>query len=450
MPIRPGPHLARLSSLASSVEHENDAQMSEEAAPDLPCVTRLAEFIPDIVVTFSLSGKVLSANSSLERCLGYRLVDILGKRLESLPILPRTETAAYAAVLRRVLGGEEVPRFQTILGHANGTRHRGRCFINTIKSDSKPVAVIAIWGMTDDEAETERALLESRRRLETLMGNLPGMAYRCKNDPDWTMTFVSKGCYPLTGYTATQLIDSSEITYAELIHEDDRTLVWDVVQAGVDAKRPFQMQYRIRTADGREKWVWEQGRGVLDEHGKLEALEGLIMDISDRKHAEEALRRSEENYRLLVEDLNDVIYEINLDGEIVYISPVIEEVAGYTVNEMLESNIFDHILPEDHERIHERLEAVLRGEREPTEYRVRAKDGSVRWVRSFSRRFFHDGRLAGLRGMLTDITDWQQAQLDLNESRRFVAETLTPAARWRHLSLTVTTRSPTGIVPARH
>ena len=144
-----------------------------------------------------------------------------------------------------------------------------------------------------ERKKAEEALRESQRVLSTLMGNLPGMAYRCKNDRDWTMEFVSEGCLDLTGYHPYELIGSRTISYGKLIHPDDQESVWNEVQLAVREMRPFQLIYRINTSEGQEKWVWEQGRGVFSPEGELVALEGFITDTTERKQAEEALKRSE-------------------------------------------------------------------------------------------------------------------------------------------------------------
>jgi PAS domain S-box-containing protein len=135
-----------------------------------------------------------------------------------------------------------------------------------------------------------RALEESQRTLTTLMENLPGMAYRCRNDRHWTMEFISQGCLALTGYQSADLLHNRTLSYAQLIHPDDREMVWDVIQAAVEAEEPFQLVYRIITASGEEKWVWEQGTGVLSPAGDV-ALEGFITDITERKQAEERAQR---------------------------------------------------------------------------------------------------------------------------------------------------------------
>jgi PAS domain S-box-containing protein len=128
----------------------------------------------------------------------------------------------------------------------------------------------------------ETALRESQRALSTLMSNLPGIAYRCQNDWDRTMEFVSQGCFELTGYSASDLIGRRKVSYAQAIHPEDRKPIWDEVQAALEQGVPFQLTYRIRTASGEEKWVWEQGRGVVSAEGTLLALEGFIIDITER------------------------------------------------------------------------------------------------------------------------------------------------------------------------
>ncbi|MBA2276487.1 MAG: PAS domain S-box protein [Chloroflexia bacterium] len=135
------------------------------------------------------------------------------------------------------------------------------------------------------------ALGESQRVLATLLSNLPGMAYRCRNDADWTMTFVSDGCLDLTGYQPTDLHENRRLAYADLIHPDDREWVWQDVQTAIAADVAFRLTYRITTAAGSEKWVLEQGRGVRDVDGVPVALEGFITDVTDRVQARQLLEQ---------------------------------------------------------------------------------------------------------------------------------------------------------------
>ncbi len=144
--------------------------------------------------------------------------------------------------------------------------------------------------------QTEKALIESERKLSKLMGNLPGMAYRCSDDPQRTMKYVSAGCKWLTDYSPFELIENSKKAYMEMIHPDDRAGVLDQIQSALSAGRPFQMEYRIITAAGRQKWVWEEGLGVVAPDGAVNEVEGFISDMTEHKLEEEQLRN--ENQRL--------------------------------------------------------------------------------------------------------------------------------------------------------
>ena len=146
-------------------------------------------------------------------------------------------------------------------------------------------------GVAIQRSRADAALLESERRLSTLMSNLPGMAYRCANDPSWPMSFVSRGSTVLTGYAPEELADGGKVAYGDLVHPDDRETTWDAVQTALASNDAYQITYRITTASGEEKWVWEQGSGVYDEDGALLALEGFVTDATERVLARQMLEQ---------------------------------------------------------------------------------------------------------------------------------------------------------------
>ncbi len=176
--------------------------------------------------------------------------------------------------------------------------------------------------------QTQQALQDSQRSLATLMSNLPGMAYHCRNDPDWTMEFVSEGCYDLTGYTAEELTLNRKLSYADLIHPDDRGGVWNAVQAAVEAHMPFKLVYRIVTAGREEKWIWEQGRAVHVHDGKV-ALEGIMIDITGHKLTDRALHRSNRALRMISE-CNQVLVRATDEASLLRdVCRIIVEMGGY-------------------------------------------------------------------------------------------------------------------------
>lgn len=153
-------------------------------------------------------------------------------------------------------------------------------------------------------------------QLATLLANLPGMAYRCRNDAGWTMEVVSEGVAALTGYPAESLVENRLLSYEELIHPADRDEVRAAVDEALAAGRPFEMTYRIRRSDGCERRVWERGRGIAGANGEVAWLEGFITDITERAQAEALLRTSEARWRALVTHSPAIIVVLQRDGTI--------------------------------------------------------------------------------------------------------------------------------------
>ncbi len=123
-------------------------------------------------------------------------------------------------------------------------------------------------------------------QLETLMSNLPGMAFRCLYEKRWPMLFVSEGCLDLTGYSVDELISNEQIEYGDLIIPQDNPGIDREIQAKIERDRSYETEYRIITKSGKLKWVWEKGRCVgQNADGKM-LLEGFIIDINERKRSE--------------------------------------------------------------------------------------------------------------------------------------------------------------------
>lgn len=159
-----------------------------------------------------------------------------------------------------------------------------------VLSDNHHLNHVALARDITESKLIESKLMESERSKSVLLSHLQGMAYRCNYDRDWTMQFVSSGCLELTGYDPEALIQNRDISFNELITPEYRELLWHQWMETLKARVPFRREYEITTAGGDRKWVFEIGQGVYNQDDEVEALEGIIIDISERKAMEDQLR----------------------------------------------------------------------------------------------------------------------------------------------------------------
>lgn len=172
--------------------------------------------------------------------------------------------------------------------------------------------------------------LEERwRSFAALFSNLPGMAYRSKPDAPMTLELVSDGSYGLTGFYPEEY-GRKEAAYGKLIDPEDKAYVKEQIKRAVERKEPFQLLYRIETKDGQKKWVWEQGYGVFDKDGEIEAIEGFITDITERKLAEDKLML----YKEVITHSNDAIMIRTSDGLFLEQNTASKAFFGYSDEEL--------------------------------------------------------------------------------------------------------------------
>jgi len=166
-----------------------------------------------------------------------------------------------------------------------------------------------------ERRRAEEALLESRQLLDNIVANSPGAIYRCASDAEWTMEFLSAAITGITGYPAGDFLNNRIRSYASIIHPDDRRSVEEAVAAGLEHKDRYEMDYRLIAADGRLHWVHEQGRGVFSPDGSLLCLDGVILDITAHRQAEEALRNLSADLDQRVKERTEELERKNIELE---------------------------------------------------------------------------------------------------------------------------------------
>lgn len=283
----------------------------------------------------------------------------------------------------------------------------------------------------------EVALVPTEHSLAVLLRNLPGMAYRCRNDTTWTMEFVSYGCLALTGYTAEELTGSHAVAYNDLIVPDDRQMVWDNVQHAVERRVPFVLVYRIRTKDGQEKWVWEQGMGIPDSTGAVPVLEGFITDITEQKRTEEALRASEAYQRAIISAAPNIIVGLDHDAHIVLFNRFAEQLTGYAEQEVVGRNWIDTFIPTE---LQDELRAIwdMLVSRQLTQHHhencIVTKSGERRLISWNNTVLTDNGVFRMLLSIGEDVTERRRAEAAM-------AAQLAELKRWQAVMLDYSDRS---------
>jgi len=182
----------------------------------------------------------------------------------------------------------------------------------------------------------EEALKESERSKAVLISNLPGVAFRCLNDDNWTMTFLSEGCYELTGYRPEELLQNKLISYYDMISSEHRDITRNKWKEDVSANLGSSDEYTIITKSGEVKWVWEQSVIVYDKDGNPSESEGFIMDITESKRAIAALNDREDRFRAIFDSAPLGIGIFGTKSGFIYqINPKFAEIIGRSIEELL-------------------------------------------------------------------------------------------------------------------
>jgi len=372
---------------------------------------RLFESAKDgILILNSETGEIKDANPYIRDILDYSLDELQEKKLweigsfeqicenrEKFEELRDQGYVRYDDLPLETKGGEKVPvEFVSNVYRAGGEEVI-QCNIREI-SDRKKV---------------EEELEEQHRLLQNLLGNAPGIAFRCLNDENYTMKFLSKGCKELTGYEPEELKDNKKLSYKELIHPEDRKQLRDKIKNSVEKGERYEANYRIRTSQGRTKWVWERGKGVESDEGKM-YLEGMIIDITERKEMEKELAKSEERYRTIFESANDAI--TIMDGErFIDCNKKTEEMFGCDREEIVGKTPWD-FSPEEQpdgrgskEKALEMIEKAFEGEAPFFEWVHKKKDGTEFYTEvSLNRYKINDN--PRVISIIRDITDRKEAR----------------------------------------
>jgi PAS domain S-box-containing protein len=285
-------------------------------------------------------------------------------------------------------------------------------------------------------AEDERRLAEERYR--SLIEELPTVVYIDAIDEVSTALYVSPRYERLTGYSPEERIADPDL-WVRMLHPDDRERVLAESLRTNETGDPFDVEYRLIRKDGGTVWVHDHAVLVGGEEASPRFWQGVLSDVTAEKESGQQLRRTEERFRTLVEQLPAITYidefaEGEEDWPTVYISPQLSAILGYDPEEWkADHHLWQSLLhPDDLERaieadrIHRETGAPL-----VQEVRVFARDGSIKWLRDEAILIRDDrGRPRWSQGIFIDITERKEAEERLHEAEeryRSLVETI-PAA----------------------
>src|SRR5262245_31470229 len=362
-------------------------------------------------------GYLAECNDAVARMYGYDTADqIVGARVGDL--LPRSEpqNIAYLHALRR--NDYRLTDFET---HEVDRYGNTKYFLNNLTAVQENGMLVRGWGTQRDITEQKRAadvLRSSEERLRRITDATQDALWEV--DLKTNHLWWSEGARPLFGRSPGELQIGME-DWSEGIHPEDADRVrtqFEKFMSGPDSD--WADQYRFRRADGRYVHIEDQGQKFYDENGAPARIAGAMVDITERKLAEAALRESEERYRLLTELSPDGVVITDADGTIHLANPAMLRILGAALEDVAGRNIFEFVAPEYLDRAHDCMRVLMANSGRPTQVEAdfRSKDGQNVPVEVSAVRFERKGEPFA-QIVVHDISSRKQAE---GERQRLSAE----------------------------
>lgn len=244
----------------------------------------------DAIITVNHHGIIIGANQAVLEIYGWQPERLIGQNVSVL--IPPSKQSIFnlSSFASNEQGSMSGSALESEALHKNGHVFPIRLAVGHVKLASEELYVAFVADISQRLA-MEQSIRNSEAKFRSLIDNIPGAAYRCLNQPDWPMLFISDAVANITGYPAEDfLMPNPKRSIADLYHPDDIERIGLLENNG----EPFNLEYRIIHKDGGIRWVLETGKFITDDSGKIVWLDGFIMDITSRKAMEESLRDSKE------------------------------------------------------------------------------------------------------------------------------------------------------------
>ena len=217
----------------------------------------------------------------------------------------------------------------------------------------------------------------------------------------------------ITGYTEEEFLAGTPRWDEIIVPEDLKGILTHDRELRTVPGTKLDREYRIVRKDGTLRWVHDIIQTVYDTTGRSLILVGSLIDVTERKEAEAAISESRKKYQDLVENINEVIFTLDLEGTFTYLSPVVETLKGgfgYTVDELIGRSFTEILHPDDTAEVVAKYKATLAGHPKNTEFRVITRSGEIRWIQESGQQILRDGAVVGLQGLFSDVTERKNAE----------------------------------------
>ncbi|APU32487.1 histidine kinase [Ectopseudomonas alcaliphila JAB1] len=392
------------------------------------------------IIATDAGGTISLFNSGAERLLGYSTEEMIGLQTPAMFHLA-DEIQTRAAELSEV-AGHPLESFEVLVHNARGGDPETRQWTYRHKDGSLRQVNLTVSAMFDESSQINgflgiasdiselqqatRALQKSESRFRGLVANLPGVVYRCANDADWSMRYISDEIANLSGYPASDFIDNQVRSFSSIVHPDDLAITYRIGEAIARQER-FELTYRLRHADGHNVWVREKGRGEYDSHGRLLWVDGFIWDISERQAMEDELRLSQQRFLNAFNTAPQGMALVSPDGRWLEVNDELCRMLGYDREELLACTYQQVTHPDDLDADRQNVADLLAGRINAyqMEKRYLDKQGRTLWVLlSVSLVRDGEGRPVHFVSQIQDFSDRVAAERAVREREHYLSTLL--------------------------
>ncbi|HUS10986.1 MAG TPA: PAS domain S-box protein [Pyrinomonadaceae bacterium] len=255
-----------------------------------------------------------------------------------------------------------------------------------------------------ERQQAQEALAASEEKYRDLFENAKDAIY--VQDIRGNYVSVNRAAEELSGYRRDEIVGKH---FADFVAPEYLDCVNNNFNTKLKGRSQTAYELEVISRDGRRIPI-ELNSSTIFKDGVAVGIQGMARDITDRKRVEAALRQSEEQYRELVENINDIIYATDENGVITYISRAVEQAIGLSPSEMIGQSFTRFLYPADEKLALQNFQQSAAGISDALEFRVVDKSGAIRWVRKSSRPVFHGDLFMGTRGLVSDITERKEAE----------------------------------------